>query len=88
MKIELRFYRERFNMDEEYYTGDDDIYCKKYYKSFKGLKSKWNSLLDSFEGETYSAWIVDGDWAGHMLCGGAFDPDDIEIIADNLGEEE
>ena len=84
--IELRFYRERYNTDMDYYLGDEDIYCKLYFRSFDELKEKWNSIIGAhdhwLEGETYSAW----DENGNVLCGGAFDPGDINYIKDAMGE--
>ena len=79
MEIELRFYRQRYNMDDEYYTGDRDIYCRLHFKSFKELKRKWNKMFPHLEGETYSAWHH-----GKLLCGGAFDPGDIDYIEYDL----
>ena len=79
MPIELRFFRERYNMDEDYYAGNDDVYCRLYFKTINELKLKWQGLFEAenrlLEGETYSAWYDD-----YMLCGGAFDPSDIEYI--------
>ena len=76
--IELRFYRERFNMDPSYYQGDNEIYAK-FWVTRGELQEDWHDLLDHFEGETYSAW-----YEGECVCGGAFDPDDLEIIIDNI----
>lgn len=80
--IELRFFHERYNVHHEYYSGDKDVYLRLYFNTPNELRRKWRSLFEScdhyLEGETYSAW--DGD--GHMLCGGAFDPGDIDDIMD------
>lgn len=80
MKIEFRFYRERYNMNRDYYSGDEDIYCRLYFLDLDDLKSKWKGLFNDndhwLEGETYSAWSEDGK----ILCGGAFDPGDIYYI--------
>ena len=82
--IELRFYRERYNMDDAYYTGEDDVYCRLYFKTLNELKLKWDGLMEAhnhwLEGETYSAW----DENGIFLCGGAFDPGDIDYIEEGL----
>ena len=83
--IELRFYRERYNMDRDYYLGDDDIYCRLYFRDLDELKSHWKELFDAngnwlLAGETYSAWGGEDD----VLCGGAFDPGDIDYIEDAL----
>ena len=76
MVIRLRFYRERYNMDEAYYSGDEDIYKRIKLKDLDDLKLCWNALIHDYEGETYSAWLDNG----FMLCGGAFDPQDIYYI--------
>ena len=80
--IELRFYRERYNMNPDYYLGDKDIYCRLYFKNIYELRKKWKMLFEvngnCLAGETYSAW----DKYGDVLCGGAFDPDDITIITE------
>lgn len=76
--IELRFYRQRYRMDVDYYEGDDDIFAK-FWFTYKQLKYNWSELLKYFEGDTYSAWYED-----ECVCGGAFDPDDLEIIEDNI----
>lgn len=82
-RIELRFFRERYNMDPDYYEGNRDVYARFYFKSIGELKEHWKELMESnhhwFEGETYSAWC-----GKDILCGGAFDPDDIQIIEENL----
>lgn len=79
MKIHLRFYRERYNMDVDYYTGDEDIYRKVKLDDLDDLKRCWNALLHDYEGETYSAWLGRRS-CDDLLCGGAFDPGDIDII--------
>lgn len=82
MDIELRFFRERYDMDPNYYLGNNDVYCRLYFKDFAELKECWERLMTAhdyyLQGETYSAWCN-----GKVLCGGAFDPGDIEIIAEN-----
>jgi hypothetical protein len=89
MSIELRFYRQRYNMDPDYYTGKKGIYLTLHFPNLQALKDEWDKMFDDYTpyeghwlaGETYSAWTDDGE----MVCGGAFDPDDIEIIAENIG---
>lgn len=79
MEIRLRFYNERYNMDRNYYTGDEDVYARVKLDDLDDLKRCWNALLHDYEGETYSAWY--GRFASrHILCGGAFDPNDINDI--------
>ena len=75
MEIELRFYRERYNMDEAYYTGTEGVYAVHHYKDIDELHDCWASLMRFMEGETYSAWL--GEF---LLCGGAFDPGDFDYI--------
>lgn len=83
--IELRFFRRRYDMDFDYYAGNRDVYCRLYFKDIKELKAKWRHIMcadkHALEGETYSAWYKRGKicW---ILCGGAFDPDDIDYIVD------
>jgi len=92
--IELRFFRKRYKMDQVYYAGDNDVYCRLYFKTLGELRHKWNHLMEAddhaLEGETYSAWyvVVGKDYiiTRDMLCGGAFDPDDIYCIAENYGK--
>lgn len=87
MGIELRFYRQRYNMDSDYYTGKKGIYLTLYFPNLEALQDEWDNLFDKpcqghwLEGETYSAWGDDGN----LLCGGAFDPGDIEFIEENCG---
>lgn len=87
MGIELRFYRERYEMDDAYYAGTEDIYCRLYFRGIGELKELWETLMSAqdhwFEGETYSAWREDGKF----LCGGAFDPGDIDYIESEYKEE-
>lgn len=86
--IELRFFRERYNMDRDYYLGDNDVYCRLYFNTIGELTQQWDHIMEvddhALEGETYSAWyVVDGEGFKHFcecLCGGAFDPGDIEYI--------
>ena len=79
MVIRLRFYRERHNMDEAYYTGTEDIYKKIKLNDLNDLKLCWNALMHDYEGETYSAWVGERT-CDDLLCGGAFDPGDIKYI--------
>ena len=81
MSIHLRFYRERYNMDDAYYTGDEDIYRRVRLDDLDDLRRCWDALLHDFEGETYSAWYGKSKYGcDKLLCGGAFDPGDIDII--------
>lgn len=77
--IELRFFRDRYNTDSDYYLSNRDVYCRLYFKNIDELKSQWKALFRAekhfLEGETYSAWQ-----GKNVLCGGAFDPGDIEYI--------
>lgn len=86
MAIDLCFYRERYNMDEDYYTGDRDIYCRLNFRTLHELKQAWGRLFKAsnhwLEGETYSAWYSEGGTHNALLCGGAFDPSDMEYIED------
>lgn len=79
MPIHLRFYHERYNMDVSYYTGDVDVRTKVRLNDLDDLKRCWNALLCSYEGETYSAWLGRRT-CDYLLCGGAFDPNDIQLI--------
>lgn len=79
MEIRLRFYNERYNMDDAYYTGDEDIYARVKLDDLDDLKRCWNALIHDYEGETYSAWYG-RITAGRVLSGGAFDPGDIDYI--------
>ena len=79
MKIRIRFYRERYNMDRDYYTGNYDIYKRFAFDNVDDLRRCWQAILHDHEGETYSAWLGNRS-CDELLCGGAFDPDDINII--------
>ena len=78
--IELRFYKQRYNMDPAYYSGKDDVYQTHYYPDIQVLRDDWRGLMSYLAGETYSAWI---DGTDIMLCGGAFDPNDIDDIEES-----
>jgi len=88
--IELRFFRMRYRTDRDYYTGDNDVYCRLYFQTLGELKTKWEHIMEAeghyLEGETYSAWyIAYGEGfrcVRALLCGGAFDPGDIEYISE------
>ena len=88
MTIELRFYKQRYNTDEEYYRGNKGIYLTLYYPDEETLIADWNNLFERkvaghwLEGETYSAWDEDGS----LLCGGAFDMADIDYIVEKNKE--
>ena len=83
--IEFRFYRQRYNTDPAYYTGDKDVYLNFVYPTEESLLADWHNLFEKgfdgriLEGETYSAW----DEYDNLICGGAFDPDDINYILPN-----
>lgn len=84
MGIELRFYRQRYNMSRDYYTGDKGVYLTLYFPNEESLAKEWKKMFRTdvpyeghwLEGETYSAW----DDEDNLLCGGAFDPDDLVLI--------
>lgn len=75
MEIRLRFYRERFNTNPDYYMGDEDIYKRIKLDDLDDLKRCWKPILYTYEGETYSAWV-----GKECVCGGAFDPSDLQYI--------
>lgn len=85
MVIHIRFYRERYNMDDAYYTGDEDIYKKIKLNDLDDLKRCWSALLHDYEGETYSAWAGNRT-CDFLLCGGAFDPGDIDYIEETYND--
>ena len=74
-------------MDPDYYMGTDDVYAKFFFNDIAELRQHWNDLIYGnghwFEGETYSIWLC-GE-KNMILCGGAFDQDDIESIEQALG---
>ena len=84
MSIELRFYRQRYNMDRDYYTGDKGVYLMLFFPNEESLAKEWKKMFRTdvpyedhwLEGETYSAW----DDEDNLLCGGAFDPSDLALI--------
>jgi len=75
MVIELRLYKERYNMDPSYYSGTECVYETRVYPDIDALHDDWASMMRFYEGETYSAWIED-----RMVCGGALDPGDYDYI--------
>ena len=75
MVIELRLYKERYNMDPSYYSGADGVYETRIYPDIDALHDDWASMMRFYEGETHSAWLD-----GQRLCGGALDPGDYEFI--------
>lgn len=77
---EIRIYNERYNMDRDYYEGDEDIRTRIICRSIEKLIESWKMLLEENEGETYSVW--DGP---DILVGGAYDPGDLDVILENLG---
>lgn len=80
-QLVLRFYNERFKTDRDYYEGYTDLQQVYIYASIETLKKNWEWMLESYEGETYS---IRTNSDGYLLCGGAFDPDDIDIIENKL----
>lgn len=86
MKIHIRFYRDRYNMDVGYYTGDEDIVKRFCFDDADDLRRCWKALLHTYEGETYSAWY--GRGCDELLCGGAFDSNDLDDIIANYRELE
>lgn len=85
MAIRLRFYRQRYNMDYDYYTGDEDIYKRVKLDDLDDLKLCWPALIHDYEGETYSAWAGQKS-CDYFLCGGALDPGDIDCIRNEFGK--
>ncbi len=75
MEIRIRFYRERYNTDPDYYSGNEDIYKRIKFNDLNDLKRCWGALMHKYEGETYSLWI-----GKELVCGGAFDPGDLQYI--------
>lgn len=80
-QLVLRFYNERFVIDRDYYEGYTDLQQVLIYASIETLKKNWKWLLEGYEGEAYS---IRTNSDGYLLCGGSFDPGDIDIIENNL----
>ena len=76
-KYEIRIFNELFNMDPDYYKGNEDIKFSVWCETSKELKEKWEELLKENEGETYSIW---DHTVNEIIVGGAYDPNDWEII--------
>ncbi len=86
VRFEIRIFKERFNVDRDYYESDDDV-RKRVYCSLSELVNKWKELLVDNEGETYAVWdhkYYDG--RSNLVIGGAYDPGDIEYIEDWIKE--
>lgn len=76
-RYEIRFYNERYNMDFDYYTGNDDIKKSVWCDTPTKLKDTLWELLKTEEGETYSVWDHTTE---DIIIGGAFDPNDIDSV--------
>lgn len=79
MSYRIRFYRERCNMNHSYYTGTDDVYMIVRVDDEENLINVLNSLLEHYEGETYSVWQ-----GQDLLTGGAFDRNDVYELSVSL----
>lgn len=87
-RYEIRIYNERYNVDRNYYTGNEDIKKSVWCDTPTNLVDKWYELLKTEEGETYSVW---DHTVNDIIVGGAFDPNDIDWINDyyfNTDEED
>ena len=80
---EIRIFNERFNMDPNYYEGNKDVKIKIQCETSKELIEKWEELLETEEGETYAVWEINGNDSG-IIVAGAFDPNDIGIIQEEI----
>ena len=77
---EIRVYYQRYNMNRDYYEGNKGIAKRWKAKTPGELLKKWELHAEKYEGETYSVW--DGN---QIILGGAYDPDDDEIIREYFG---
>lgn len=77
MEIVIRIFKQRYNVDRDYYEGYADLAHCFICDSFQRLLDDWPRLIDEYEGDTYSARVNED---GTLLCGGALDPDDINYI--------
>lgn len=79
MKYEIRIFKERFNINPDYYQGNEDVWKRIFADNKTALCHKWIENYKEYEGETYSVW--DGD---QMIVGGPFDQSDIDTILEYL----
>ena len=84
MALHLWLYHERYNTDPDYYSGDEDIYKRVTFSDLDDLVRCWSAIIHDYEGETYSLWDDVPHRKYTRVCGGALDPDDIEIIKEVL----
>ena len=84
-RYEIRIYKERYNTHPDYYTGKKDIKLSVWCATPEELMSKWDELLEDYEGDTYSVW---DSLVNEIITGGAYDPNDWQIIEDYFEENE
>ena len=84
-RYEIRIYNKRYNMHPYYYTGKKDIKLSIWCATPEELMSKWDELLEDYEGDTYSVWDSLTD---EIITGGAYDPNDWQIIEEYFEEDE
>lgn len=75
--------RRPINYDEEDWPAEENISCKYVLNSKTALYRQMNQLISS--GASPWWWIFDGDITeDNLMLSGAIDPDDIDIIKENL----
>ena len=77
MEIVIRIFKQRYNVDRDYYEGYADLKRCIIYRGFEEFSADWPYLIRYYEGDTYSARVNED---GTLLCGGALDQDDINYI--------
>lgn len=71
------------NHYEEDWPADDNISCTYFLRSKSALYRHMDELINSCVAPWW--WIFDGDIAEeNLILSGAIDPDDIDIIKENL----
>lgn len=84
-RYEIRIYNERYNMDVNYYTGNNDIKKSIWCDTPENLIDTMYDLLETEEGETYSVWDHTTE---DIIIGGAFDPNDIGSVNDYFDDDD
>ena len=82
----IRVYDGRYgfsNYDDYVYTlpeaqvNKSDIMVERFAETKADIIKHWSTLISKYEGFTYCVKDIEKD---HVIVGGVFDPDDIEVL--------
>lgn len=83
-RFEIRIFNERFNVEYDYCTGNEDVCLSVKVDTSEELYAKWEELIKEYEGDSYAVWDHKNK---QTIVWGAYDPNDWQILDEYFEED-